>query len=624
MQYAKKFLMMRLMALSVAVLAAFSGSVRSESIHAPMLCEHGPLRYLFDFDEPATDRNLKLWSAAYSRYASAAYIDTMGTQTDELSRLFFNHADFKLTEAFPDCLVSQNSEFYNPLVRTVHLHTKADYREKSVVFGGRYALPVYKDVGRVGIRVALPIKTVEVRRLDSDSVPRGADLQEVMAIAGQVVPPQSGAATTATNVPMVRLDFAEALVQSRRNNPALTLSDPNRAPTIGGQIISDANLSGGASALATSIQNCVALVRSPEGFIPRPPEVKNTAVVTSATLDGTDAVLPADGNAECQMIYRLETVGNPGKYSNLADETTTDVDERRARQRLKEELWLIPRISATDSTLSSYAAGGALKTLTDLSSQVTENAYEWMKDKGYVFETSNYSGFSECLIDFFYEHALGDKCYGELSLGLSVPVAQEKKADTIKNYSSPYHVHLGNAKHWEVKLGASLAAQPLSRLNVKVDGYYSFVLPHEEMRHASFRGAGVKGVGPLVPVFVNWNYCVGRVEATVFHFKARAISNMVGYEIFYKCRDALEFPSNSMNTWLGRTFAADGSVLRNDFPLDATVATENTRVIAHRCKFETSFRATTQCEFSLGFGYTFAGQNAPQTIDGSFALNVSF
>jgi hypothetical protein len=92
MQYAKKFLMMRLMALSVAVLAAFSGSVRSESIHAPMLCEHGPLRYLFDFDEPATDRNLKLWSAAYSRYASAAYIDTMGTQTDELSRLFFNHA----------------------------------------------------------------------------------------------------------------------------------------------------------------------------------------------------------------------------------------------------------------------------------------------------------------------------------------------------------------------------------------------------------------------------------------------------------------------------------------------------------------------------------------------------
>jgi len=616
--------MMRLIVLFIVVFAGFTSRVCAENIHAPMLCEHGPLRYLFDFDEPVSERNLKLWSAAYFRYASSAYLDKMGTQTDELSRLFFNQADFKLTEAFPDCLVSQNSEFYNPLIRTVHLHTKANYREKSVVFGGRYAIPVYKDVGRVGVRVAFPIKAVEVRRLDTDSVPRGADLQEVMAIANQVVPSRSGAATTATNVPMVRMDFAEALVQSRRNNPALTLGDPNRAPSIGGQIISDADLSGGESALATSIKNCVAVVRSPEGFIPRPPEVKNTAVVTSATVDGTDAVLPADGNAEYQLIYRFETVGNPGKYSSLADETTNDIDERRARQRTKEGLWLIPRVSSTDSTLSSYTHGGALKTLTDLSSQVTENAYEWMKDKGYVFETANYSGFGDCLIDFFYEHALGDKCYGELSLGVSVPAAQEDTANNVKEYSSPYRVHLGNAKHWEVRLGAALAAQPLSRLNIKVDGYYSFVLPHEEMRHASFRGAGVKGVGPLVPVFVNWNYCVGRVEATVFHFKARAISNMVGYEIFYKCRDALEFPSNSMNTWLGRTFASDGSVLRNDFPLDATVATENTRVIAHRCKFETSFRATTQCEFSLGFGYTFAGQNAPQAIDGSFALNVSF
>ena len=619
MQSARHFFMMRLIVL-VSVGLIFAAALSASNMHTPMLCEHGPLRYLFDFDEPVSTRHLKLWSAAYSRYASSAYTDVHGTKSDELSRLFFNEPDFKLTEAFPNCLVSQNSEFYNPLIRTFHLHAKADYREKTVVFGGRYAVPVYKDVGRMGVRVAIPIKAIEIRRVDVDGVPRGAELQEVMAISGQILPPSTGTGTSASRVPMIRLDFAEALVQSRTNNAALTFGDANNKPKIGGQEITDAIWTEGASAVDSSIRRCIGVVRSPVGFVPRPPDVKNTAVVSSATLDGTDAVLPADGNAEYKLIYRLENVGDPAKYSGLADETTTDIDERRARQHLKEELWLIPRVDAADGNKSSFGEGGVLKTLTDLSAQVTENAYEWLEDRGYVLETANYSGFGDCTIDFFYEHALGDKCYGELSLGVSIPTAQDNKDD----YSSPYHAYLGNSKHWEVRLGSSLAAQPLSRLNVKIDGYYAFVLPHEEIQHATFHGARVKGFGPLVPAFVNWNYGVARIEATMFHFKARAISNMVGYELFYKERDSLVFPSNNLNTWLGRTFASDGTVLRNEFPLDPDVATANTQIIAHRCKFETSFRLTKQCEFSVALGYTFAGKNAPRAIDGSFAINVSF
>lgn len=635
MQSAKKNVMMRtVLVLVVGIYAAAHGMLHAATIHTPVLCERGPLRYLFDFDEPQSSQHLKLWSAGYSRYAASAYTDSVGTKTDELSRLFFNEANFKLTEAFPSCLVSQNSEFYNPLIRTVHLHTKADYREKAVVFGARYIVPVYKDVGRMGVRVSIPIKAVEVRRLDVDGVPRGAELEEVLAVSQQIVPPKTGPVSTSDPFHMIRMDFAEALVQSRKNNPALTLLDTNDYPKIGGAKISDADLNGGDSALRNSIQRCVGVVRSPAGFIPRAPEVKNTAIVTSApasgstadlaTADGTDAVLPADGNAEYKLLYRLETVGNPGKYSVLADETTNDIDERRARQRLKEELWLIPRVYSGHEEVSGFGEGGVIKTLVDLSEQVTENAYEWMKDRGYALESASYAGFGDCVVDFVYEHALGDKCYGEMFLGVSIPTTQKETATRQAPYASPYHVYLGTSNHWEVRLGGSLAGQPMSRLNVKADCYYSFVLPHEEMRHASFRGSRVKGVGPLVPVFVNWNYCVGRVEATVFHFKARAISNMVGYECFYKTRDALEYPSNNMATWLGRSFASDGTITRNEFPLDASVATQNTDAIAHRCKFETSFRVTSQCEFSLGFGYTFAGKNAPQAVDASFALNVSF
>lgn len=619
-------------AVVLLVSSCFSSVMQAVSFHAPLLIERGPLRYLFDFDEPSGSRNIKTWVAAYSRYASQAYKSEVGTQTDELSRLFFNESDFKLTDAFPNCLILHNVEYYNPLLRTVHIHSKVDNREMSIVFGGRYAVPVYKDVGRLGVRVSVPLKSVEIRRLDVDGVPRGAELEEVVAVAGQIVP-RSGIVTNPPDrgVPMVRMDFAEALVQSNKNNPALNISSLTQHPKIGGQNIDNIDFSD-KSAFVSSIGRCVAVVRSPRGFIPRPPDVKNTAIVTTfpssttptateiAAADGTDAVLPADGNAEYKLVYRFETTGNPGKYSKLADDTTQDIDARRARQRLKEELWLIPRVYYSDSALvGGFSEGGAIKTLIDLSSQVTENAFEWLSDRGFAFEGSYNAGFGDCSIDFFYEHALSDKCYGEVFVGAVLPTAQEKE-----DFSSPYRAALGNGKHWEMKLGGMLALQPFSSLNIKADCAYACVIPREEAVRAAFKGARVKNVGPLVQGYIGWNYYVARLEATIFHLKARAISNTFGYEFFYKERDALVFPRNNTSTWQGRTFDVDGSVLRNEYPLDASIATSNTDSVAHRCKFETSFRITNQCEFCLGLGYTFAGKNVPRAIDGSLVLNVLF
>lgn len=612
----------------VVVFVCTSAPLFPALMHAPSMSEHGPLRYLFDFDESGGSRNIKVWSAVNSRYAAQAYKDTVGTKTDELSRLIFNQSDFKLTEAFPNCLVPQNTEYYNPLLRTVHINSKVDNRETSILVGGRYAVSVYKDVGRFGFRVTVPFKSVENRRLDVDGVPRGAELEEVMAVSGQIIP-RSGVTSNLSNVPMVRMDFAEALVQSNKNNPALVLNQPTQKPTIGGMVISDAVLTNGDSDLNSSIKRCVGVVRSPQGFIPRPPEVKNTAIITSnpasnsvadvAAADGTDAVLPGDGNAEYNIVYRLETVGDPGKYSQLADETTQDIEERRARQRLKEELWLIPRVYSADSKVSGFTEGGSLRTLTDLSNQVTTNAFEWLKDRGYVFDTSYHAGIGDCVVEFFYEHALSDKSYAELFIGAVLPTAKE-----LEDYSSPFRARLGNGGHYEARVGAQLAIQPFSSLNVKADVLYSCVIPREETMCAAFKGARIKNVGPLVKGEIGWNYYVARLEATIFHLKARAISNMVGYEFYYKDRDALHFPRNNLSTWQGRTFDIDGSALRNEYPLDSSLATSNTDAIAHRCKLETSFRITNQCEFCLGFGYTFAGKNTPQTLDGSLVLNVVF
>jgi hypothetical protein len=618
----------------VAILS--TGVLVGTTLQPPIFFENGPLRCLFDFDEPLSTRNLKLWSATTSRQSSEAYLDVFGTQTDELSRLVFNASDFKVTDAFPDCLIPQNSEYYNPLLRTVHINSKIDHKERSVLFGGRYAFSVNNDAGRIGFRWMVPIKSVTVRRLDFDSVPRGADLQDVLAYSGQIIPRPGETPINVPPFPMMRMDFAEALVQSRSKNPALNLADTQNPPKVGASIISDANLTGGLDEFVGTVQRCLGVVRVRRGQLPSQPGVKNTAIITTvpvitaprttptaaqlAYADGTDDVLPDDGNAEYDLIYRLETTGNPGRYSKLADETTTDIQERRGRQRLKEELWLIPRVYSSGSSLrAGFTEGGALNILTRLSEQVTENAFEFFDDKGYSLDSFAVAGLGDSQIDLFYEHVLSDKCYGELTLGLVIPTAQDSK-----DFTSPYHTYLGNGKHFEVKLGGSLWAQPLSRLNVKAECQYGCVIPTEETMRASFKGALIKNMGPLINAFVGWNYYVARINATMFHFKTKALSTMLGYEIYYKEKDSLIFPENAMETWQGKKILPDGLAVRNPRQLDESVTTKNTHSIAHRIKFETSMRVTNQCEFSLGFGYSFVGLNSPKTIDFGLVCNVIF
>jgi hypothetical protein len=595
-------------------------------MRAPLTAQNGAQRYLFDFDEPKSDRFLKIWSSGYSRYAGKAYTSDHGTQTDELSHLIFNKSDFRLVEAFPNSHVPHNTEFYSPLVRTARIRSKIRAREWGVLFGCHAHTPVNEKRGRLGVRVTLPVRRIEIERADQDGVPAGAALQDVLAISHPIKDPtQQNDEIQSKQVPLVRMDFAEGLVQSNMYNSAFQYADKNGKPSVGGLTVSDPDIVT-EDATNRTVKRCLGVVRSPQGLIPRAPEVTRTAVLTKAADPegsggylGTDAMLPADGNAEYGKVYRFEADGaKANQYKSLSDAAVKDVDQRIADQKIKEELWLVPYLRV-NSDVTGADEGGAIKVLRDLSEQVTENAYEWMKDRDFLLESSIVSGISDLDLEFFYEHALTDYAYGELMLGFRVPTAEA--ANTAVG---PYAAQLGNNKHWEVKLGGALSWKPLNVLNIHVDGHYAFVLPHEEKVRATYKGSKIKNVGPLVDASVNWNYFVGRVDATVFHLKNKGLSNMIGYEIYWKDRDTVIFPANYYKTWLGQKFGSDGHPQENLSPLDPALLTSNTERIAHRCRLETSMRMTDQCELYFGIGYTFAGKNMPRELDGSFGMMVSF
>ncbi len=606
-------------------------NLQSGDYRSPSLNERGPLRYLFAEDKPKENHTVDLWSGFSSRQADRAFTDELGTKTDHLSRLIFNKSDFRVTEIFPNLLIKQTEEFYNPLLRTARLSPRVDYNERTFTFGARWTNSVNDGQGRVGIRAVVPIKRIDIKNVDQDFVAHGADLEDVVSVQ---LPGAVGTTLASTNPAiMVRMDFAESLIQSSSRNQALNYGKLSTAiqPKIGASQISFAS-----STSVTDIQKDVAIVRSPEGHIPRLPDV--SAVVVETTGDGSSptvasgiTLIPLAGNGIVDFghTYFFSTTTDYSGLDDNPDVTTQgailDPVARLALQEIKEQLWLIPFKSNT-ATVEGTQAGSSMKILNDLAGQVTQNTLAWIQERGTQFATDWKAGFGDIDVDLFYEHDLTDKMHAEVMAGVRIP------SGGGQHYANnPYKVRLGNGGHWEIRTGGAYRYKPAGLLNVHAEAYYSWVLNGRETRPATFKGANIKNLGPAINADVDWSYFVGRINLSTFHSRGRALSNVIGYEFYWRGREHVQFDQVRMASWIGRDSlnglfdtTIPNNILVNQQELDANVSTLNTDAIAHKIRFETSFRMTTQCEIYLNSSYVFAGKNVPQELEARGGCNVIF
>ena len=165
---------------------------------------------------------------------------------------------------------------------------------------------------------------------------------------------------------------------------------------------------------------------------------------------------------------------------------------------------------------------------------------------------------------------------GRLSAGeIWVERSRQYQAFEANNYfSSPYKPQTGNGQHFEIKVGALIAWQPLKWMNAKLDAYYAFALESKEKRCAAFKGATIKNFGPRADADVDWGYFVGRLDFTFFHPKTDNIRGVIGYEFYYKTEDHLTFKQSARTSWLGNQVA--NPTVPYNRPLDNNLARKNT------------------------------------------------
>jgi|GEM_PF-1249616 hypothetical protein len=639
---------MRKQVLKLAALVTFVGvgTLFATDFKTPLVIGRGPIGYTFKKTHKKK-YNLDLWSAGYFKEFSKAYIKH-GTKTSPLTELMFGKSEFTLSEAFenstecdPYMYLFQNT---NPFLGITQIAPRVSYTEKGVTLGGKLEYPVWKNKGRVGLRVSVPIKQVRMERDDyaEEALMEYGDL----VIDGDAVNITDSDGTRSTFFPIKR--FNMALV-----NNLLTLDGHGQV----GKILkldtgAGADHYSGVNARQYNLaHDAVQAYTGPGGANPipyvilventgsRPPFGYPTGVTTNAgNVFSIDTDLVDCGRATANTLAlnpdNLPTPGDEHGYVFARDYNYTQMTNAQLKQ-----LWLSPIFGGTSHNNLSRGEEGVIDAQLRF---YKGNIYEWLQNSGNImFQTHEYAGIGDIPVELYYEHTFNDKWVGEISGGLVIPTGGGKK------YSyNPYRVRLGNGGHVELKLGAMAAWKAVNWLGLKLDASYNFVLSSVEQRAASYKGATVKNLLNREDANVDWGYFVGHFDFNFYHPKTSSLSSTIGYEFLFKTEDKINFKNKTSLTHpLGKAWGNGAHLLKVDetqvglgvedadwapcwidspMTLDNSVARKNTEEFAHKVRFESNYAPMKYLDLFVGGAYVFAGKNAPKEAEGYAGFNVKF
>lgn len=591
----------------------------------PWISEQGPIRYTMEkLHQGKRESNINLWTSSSVKAADKAFLKH-GFTTKPMTALMFNEADFKLGGIFNNGQMARDSEFYNPYVNVVTFKPRATYMEYGLNIGGNIDYAVYGYKGRIGLRATVPFRYIQIQRDDTSDVLTDP-LEDVHQSSYVVVSNKSDGQTaqqaTQVQAEAWRLDFVEALNMADGSPLLCYNADAKNVTVAGSEITVDPKVD------QTDKSPAIALVQSNQyATLPYyawqwdatktdgPTVVKDVVSVgTSAT--SNIAGIPATGTITTDSLNVLAKETDYAALLNAQESTTPNT------------LWLVGRYATDASTPSKRVqeSNAIFNSIEFYSRAHSTNIFDFMANNDFVFETASRTGLGDCIADIFYEHTFSKSFIGEVSCGVKIPTGGNKD----RGIYNPYKPQLGNGGHFEIRAGAALAWQPLGWMNTKFDAYYAVVLEAPECRTAVFENSKIKNIGPRADAEVDWGYFVGKVDFNFFHPKTDTIRSTLGYELYYKTEDRVNFKAAQLEQgWEGRKITQNSvtgvtNFSANPLTLDSKRARINTEAIGHRARFETSFQVMKYFEIFCGGSTTFAGQNVLCDHDAHGGFNIRF
>lgn len=661
---------MRKNLMKVAVLAGLGlvGQLAATDFRAPIATQMGPLHYSFDKLHKKKS-NFTYFTTAHYRETNEAFMKN-GTETHPLAQLIFGQPEFTISQAFQNQQTWEwgLTENYNPYLRTVRLAPRVSYSEAGVFFGANWDYPVWHNKGRIGIRGSFPIRYVRMERDDeAEANALGLQGDVIKGETREVIPFRNSPTQNSiiTSVSSYRLALLRGILYKDALGQVIAACQPygsGYGVQIGQSFYQGQGTQAGLRAYgSTGGEVPFVVIRAanpgepPRGqggailvdtdtsdpangelgttTIEYPQNYNDTPPATETPEKYNPLMLAADGSSGPVTVNDTDLIGNRAAVFVATTDGTTPVDYSNffspANAKNVNDLWATT-ING-DNGLPIDTATNSVDFIDNLLSYYDGDVEQWLRDQGFVIATDEQTGIGDIPVELFYEHSFNDKWRGELCVGVLFP-----SGNGGSDYSgNPFRVQMGKGSHWEIKLGAMAAWQAIRCMNVKLDLSYNFALEATEQRKAAFAGATIKNFGPRADANVSWGYFLGNFDFNFTHPKSKKINGMIGYQLYYKTEDDIDFKSKTAMSWLGATWTdADGNIATDtvagtqwsDLPMTLSndVASMDTEQWAHRIRLEGSYNLSKYCTTSVGGLYTFAGQNMPVEADIHCACQVRF
>jgi len=569
---------------------------------------YGPTHYLLDPVEPVPGDYLTwtMWKEYYARTASKTFrkddcecpagsLNNVTTETAPLSALFFGQDTFRGEQAFFGGTLA-GVPGVPPALIFSQIRPRFEYSEYGV-FTGVNIYHAFKrtDNGswRGGLSLSLPIKLIEVNQ----RVGCGTEepLAESLDNVRQLKVEDIGCTGQADyeQVFAYRLDFLTSL-QLPNGAPMVVYGDGTVAnrTTIAGYVVAGVADNQDPSAVNGNVP--IHLLGRPDSTIPPVDACPgNQALggvpyVAEHTIPpAINNVLPANGAlAEDDRAFFQQTGFNYA--ANLALDRTA-----------QGQLFVVPR-----QVIQSEAMTDDAVTIMNIVEEVIANG---------IGDETAVTFFDRCCIKFcnsvstvgvgdfdttgYVGYHADSGSFFDIQFGARWPTG--KKNDDARRL---LYVQPGNNGHIELHVGAIGGWRPNDWFALSLDAMYSHVFRGIEHRAATFEGATVVNIGPLVDVNVSWNYFVGHIDFNFFHPRNRDLGTEIGYEFFMRSKDKLRFCQDTAVDCFGR-----------NEPLDVCSANSLSKSQSHKLRGETFYR--------IGFGEIFVG--ASQVFAGKFVMKES-
>lgn len=568
-------------------------SLAAREFRTPLPIIRYPLYQLLLVQEKG-DWQIDGWAAGFFRKADEALIEKTGTATGKkqpLSQLIFGKADFQAQEAFAN---AKAEDRLNPFLDSI-MSPRIKYTDRGFIIGIQGMKKVSQHWG-VGARGHLPFRSIKVKKTESPGTGSSLFGGEALADVAQTKQEQFGGNSIQTYA--VRLDFLSKLPANCTplglTLPLVQYNTPTAQGhiTIGGIDITDApQFQNGEDQ-----RNSVTVIKRDNKTAPT---TFGVPVATAQALpdlsgDGTQAganLLNNDGRAKFSMDIN---------YTPLGTDRTT-----------QERLWIVPSVNQANNALIINAKT-ILQAISDILNCTNNSPEAIFLECGLSFDDQKRRGVGDLDAELFAQYYFRHCCFIEAILGLRLPTGKK-----IDNEGNIFELPLGNNGHPEVKIGAKGRWEPCEWFQLNADSSYSFVPNKTERVPATFIGATVKSLGPIVPARISWGYYCGHIDGHVFAFNGEnhKVNGGLGYELYHKRKDSVKFLA---------TTAVD--CIKKTQPLDANVIERLTRVTSHKLYFDLSYiykADTWQVDIFGGGSWVVGGSNTPREHDGFVAVRFS-